>query len=462
MLSKADNDLLTQTDAGTPMGDLFRRFWIPALLCEEVPEPDCPPARVKLLGEELVAFRDSQGRVGLIEARCPHRGAHLFFGRNEDCGLRCSYHGWKFAFDGECLEVPTLPRNEGYERFRRRMKLKSYPVQEWGGFVWAYMGPEGGSAKLPDMEFALVPDSHRFVSKKYQDCNWAQAAEGGLDTAHFSFLHIPIASKPDDLATASSRVTKGFAERSLGKRQVQWMIDDCRPQFNIKRHEAGLVLGASRHADAGELYWRVSQFLLPCHGYTPSAPAGETYHGQTWVPIDDRSCWVYCYSWNPVRPLTEGERESYNSGGAIYPRMDERWMPLANRANDYLIDRERQRHENFTGIEGISEQDACIQDSQGPIADRTRENLGPTDAGVVQFRRLMLETARKLQEGIEPAAASQPAVYRVRAGGIVTPGDLPFEEVMHHRFGDAIGRISEQELPPAPAPSEAERAVSDA
>lgn len=450
MLSKADNDLLTQTDAGTPMGELFRRFWIPALLCEEVPEPDSPPVRVRILGEDLVAFRDSEGRVGLIEGRCPHRGAHLFYGRNENCGLRCSYHGWKFAYDGECLDVPTVSRNAGYDRFRQRMRLKSYPVREWGGFVWAYMGPAGSSAELPEMEFALVPDSHRFVAKKFQECNWAQAAEGGLDTAHFSFLHIPIARSPDDMGTASSRVTKGFAEKSLGRRQVQWMIDDARPQFNIRRHPAGMVLGASRRADDGELYWRVSQFLMPCHGYTPSAPAGETYHGQTWVPVDDRSCWVYCYSWNPVRPLTEQERESYRSGGAIYPRMNANWMPLANRSNDYLLDRERQRTENFTGIEGISEQDACIQDSQGRIADRTRENLGPTDAGVVQFRRLMLEAAKGLQAGEPPAAAVEPEAYRVRAGGIVAPEDLPFEEVMQRRFGDEIGRIPEEEIAPRP------------
>jgi len=202
MLNAADNELLTRTGADTPMGALFRRFWIPVLLSQELPEPDCPPARVTIMGEELVAFRDTEGRVGLVDPRCPHRGANLFFGRNEECGLRCLYHGWKFDVTGRCVDLPTLPPDR---TFRERVRITAYPVREWGDFVWAYLGPAGALPEVPALEFALVPPAHRFVSKKLQQCNWAQAAEGGLDTAHFSFLHMPVTSS----ASESDEVRRG-------------------------------------------------------------------------------------------------------------------------------------------------------------------------------------------------------------------------------------------------------------
>ncbi len=443
MLSASDNEMLIRTNAGTPMGDYFRQYWVPVLLSREVPEPDSPPVRVRIMGEDLLAFRDSEGKVGLIEPRCPHRGANLFFGRNEKCGIRCSYHGWKFNTDGECMDAPTINLDDNYEKIRSRIRILAYPVREWGDFLWAYMGPKTDELpKLPMMEFALLPESHRFVSKKYQDCNWAQAAEGGLDTAHFSFLHIPIAASEEDFKAKTSRVTKGYSANSMGSDHIRWMVNDSRPRFTIAKHDVGLVLGASRHADNGHLYWRIAQFLLPNHGYTPSAAKGETYHGQTWVPIDDEKCWVYVYSWNPERPLLPEEVESYKRGAAVYAEVDEHYVPVRNRGNDYMIDRAVQKTENFTGIKGISEQDACIQDSQGRIADRTREILGPTDAGVVQFRRLMLEGARDLQKGKRPVPAVNAEGYRVRAGGVVAPGTKNFREVMMDRFGDPYGRFN--------------------
>jgi phenylpropionate dioxygenase-like ring-hydroxylating dioxygenase large terminal subunit len=443
MLSAKDNAILTQTDAGTPMGELFRRFWIPVLLSEQLPEPDCPQVRVKLMGEELLAFRDTEGRVGLIEPRCPHRGANLFFGRNEKCGIRCAYHGWKFNVDGECVDIPIVDPDRS-ERMREKARIKSYPTREWGDLIWAYMGPPERMPELPAMEFALMPPAHRHISKKFQQCNWAQAAEGGLDTAHFSFLHQPVAESEEELREKAARATKGYAKGTMNHDHVRWMRDDSRPQYSIVKHEAGMVLGTSRRADPGQRYWRIAQFLMPCHGYTPSATPGQTYHAQTWVPIDDENCWVYVYSWNPDRPLTEEEREGYQKGGAVYAELGPGWMPVRNRSNDYLIDRRLQKTENFTGIIGVSEQDACIQDSQGRIADRTREILGPTDLGVVQFRRLMLEAANGLREGAEPSWAAHPEAYLVRAGGIVAADHLSFEEVMLNRFGDTLGQVRYQ------------------
>lgn len=440
MLSREDNEMLTRTDADTPMGRLFRSYWLPVVLAEEVSTPDCAPVRIKVLGEELLAFRDSTGQVGVIEPRCPHRGANLFFGRNEEGGIRCAFHGWKFGVDGECLDMPTLDA-AAVPRMCQKARIKAYPAREWGGYVWAYMGSETVPPPLPDMEFALVPASHRHVSKKFQECNWAQAAEGGVDTAHFSFLHQPVDRSGEQLHEKAARATRGYSQQTMSSEHVQWMRDDTRPRYEVRKHDSGLVLGASRRAAPGQSYWRIAQYLMPCHGYTPSATPGQTYHGQTWVPIDDESCWVYVYSWNPERPLTEEEIRGYRSGGAVYPEMDNRWMPLRNRSNDYLIDRQMQKSENFTGIVGVSEQDAAIQDSQGRIADRTRELLGPTDIGVVQFRRLMLESAKALAAGEQPPGLASPASYRVRAGGIVADAPLAFDEVMQRRFGDPLGRF---------------------
>jgi phenylpropionate dioxygenase-like ring-hydroxylating dioxygenase large terminal subunit len=449
MLSREDNDTLTRTGPGTAMGRVFRSYWIPVLLSSQLPDRDGPQVRVKILGEELLAFRDSSGAVGLVSPRCPHRGADLYYGRNEAGGLRCAYHGWKFDARGECLDMPTIPP-ETAVRMREKARITAYPAREWGDFVWAYMG-EGEPPALPQMEFAMVPASHRHVSKKFQECNWAQAAEGGVDTAHFSFLHQPVTSSDDELADKAARATRGYSKTTMSQDHVRWMRDDTRPRYEVRKHGSGLVLGASRRAHEGQHYWRIAQYLMPSHAYTPSAAPGETYHAQTWIPIDDENCWVFVFSWNPVRPLTQQERDGYRTGGAVYPEMDANWMPVRNRGNEYLLDRRLQKTENFTGIVGVSEQDAAIQDSQGRIADRTRELLGPTDLGVVQFRRLMLDAARSIAKGEPPPGRDDPAAYRVRGGGIVAPADAPFDDVMRLRFGDALGRI-----PDAPAPQRQE------
>ena len=440
MLSFEDNEMLTRTDAGTPMGELFRSYWIPVLLSSQLSEPDGPQVRVRVLGEELIAFRDSDGSLGLIEPRCSHRGANLFFGRNEEGGIRCAFHGWKFNVNGDCTDLPTLPP-ELVPKMCEKARIKAYPARDWGGYVWAYMGKLRPVPELPHMEVALVPASHRYVSKKFQECNWAQAAEGGVDTAHFSFLHQPVTAAEDQLSEKAARATRGYSQKTMSPDHVRWMRDDARPQYEIKKHDAGLLMGASRKADDGQHYWRIAQYLMPSHGYTPSATEGQTYHGQTWIPIDDESCWVYVYSWNPSRPLTEEELDGYSSGGAVYPEMDCNWMPIRNRSNDYLIDRGMQKQENFSGIVGVSEQDAAIQDSQGRINDRTRELLGPTDIGVVKFRRLMLDAAKGLAKGVLPPGVVDPASYLVRAGGIVTPASVPFSDVMDIRFGDSLGRV---------------------
>lgn len=415
MLSRENNELITRVGPGTPMGDAMRRYWIPALMDFELPEPDCDPVRVRLLGEDLVAFRDSKGRVGLLPDACPHRRVSLYFGRNEEEGLRCVYHGWKFDVDGNCVDMPSEPPES---QFRDKVGITAYPTREWGGYIWAYMGPpELPLPELPEFEWAHVPESHRYVSKKLQQCNWAQSVEGAIDTAHFSFLHMLVGELPPDAPKA-----------------LHYMKADGSPKFTIKPTDAGFVIGGARFAEEDSFYWRITQFLVPNHSLAPGAERGQNINGQTWVPIDDHSCWIYTYTWNPDRPITEEELATIKGGKAsIHSVVDEQYHPVRNRSNDYLIDREAQRTASFTGVQGISEQDACIQDSQGPIYDRTQEHLGTTDVAIIEFRRLMLRMARNLLEGQEPAEARDGRAYWVRSGAEVAPRTTPFEEVAADR-----------------------------
>ncbi|MBN9083329.1 MAG: ring-hydroxylating oxygenase subunit alpha [Rhizobiales bacterium 62-17] len=450
MLSAQDNRLLTETGEGTPMGHLFRFFWQPALLSEELPEPDCPPRRVNILNTYMIAIRDSSGRAQLITPVCPHRGADLFFGRVEEGGIRCVYHGWKFDADGRCLDVPTLPDNGQRQKMCEKITLDTYPTREAGGMIWVYLGPKEQMPEFPELEFTQLPLNHVFVTKKYQESNWAQACEGGLDTAHFSFLHLPI-----DKNRQQAKGAEFVGQSSADERRLQWIRNDGAVRFSIISHEAGLVLGGARHADPGDTYWRVSQFLMPNHGLAPNALPGETMHGQCWVPIDDTSHWIFTYSWNPDRPLGVDEVKRFRTGASIHSEVDENYMPFRNKANDFLIDRVDQKHKSFTGIKGVSEQDAAIQISQGLIADRTKEHLNSSDIGVVQFRRYILDAARVLDnEGLLPAAHSHPELYRLRCGSHVCSDKIPFEDVMVERFGNKLGLATE--LPPQPTQQVAE------
>ncbi|MBM3342542.1 MAG: Rieske 2Fe-2S domain-containing protein [Betaproteobacteria bacterium] len=431
MLSASDNDLLTRTGPGTPMGEYFRCFWQPVALSEELREPDGAPLRVKILGEELVAFRDSTGRVGLLEPRCAHRGAHLFFGRNEQCGLRCVYHGWKYDVDGKCVDMPNVPADAGYHG---QVSIKAYPTREFADMVWAFLGPrERMPAAPPQLECGVVPAAHRYVTKRLIECNWAQSIEGALDTAHFSFLHMP----------APNRAANTNPDAAADENRLRWLRNDPLPQFSVREHEAGFVIGGARKADNDALYWRITQFMLPSHSITPSAMPGETYYGYTWVPIDDISCWIYVYAWHPDQPLPAAERAKYVKGGyGQFAELGPGYVPVRNRGNDYLIDREDQKLNSFTGVRGIAEQDQLAWESQGALMDRSNERLSPTDVGIVRFRRALMDGARALQAGLPPAAAGKPWAYTVRSGGAVEPAGLNFETVMQKRFGSLTGRVA--------------------
>jgi phthalate 4,5-dioxygenase len=436
MLRAEDNEFLTESGSGTPMGELLRRFWLPVLLSAELPDADGTPKKIIVMGEELLAFRDSRGVVGVIDQYCPHRGANLWLGRNEECGIRCVYHGWKFDTDGRCVNMPT-----SYPDLNAKdlIRIKSYPVREWGEMIWAYMGPADAVPELPDLEMALVPASHRYVSKKWQDCNWVQALEGSIDTAHFTFAHLSFDKEANEILDIKKHFVNPIARMNVD--HMRWIAHDPRPVIKINPHDAGLTIAGGRLTDSDNIYWRIAQFLMPVHAYAPSAMPGENIFGQSFIPVTDTSCWIYTYAWNPERPLTQGERDAYDRGNGVISEVDENYVPLRNKANDYLIDRKLQKTKSYTGIKGVSEQDAAVQDSQGPIADRTREHLGPTDLGIMHFRKLVMESARALQQGEQPAQLAHPDRYAVRSGACVTHKSKDLPAVMVERFGDEAGFV---------------------
>ena len=410
MLRKEQNDLLTQTAPGTAMGDFFRCYWIPALLAEELPEDDCPPVRVKLLSERMIAFRDSEGRYGLIDEFCAHRGVSLWFGRNEHGGIRCPYHGWKYDYTGQCLEVPSEPVESG---FCQKIKLTGYPLVKVGDVLWTYMGPAEHKPPLPEWEFARVPAEQSFTSKRLQECNWLQAMEGGIDSSHVSWLH-------------SGNLNSDPLFK--GARGNQYNMSDKRPVFEVVDSDGGLYIGARRNAEEGHYYWRITPWVMP--SFTMVPPRGDhPIHGHFWIPIDDENCWTWSFDYHPVRALTDKERQAMKDGKGIHVAyVPGTYRPRANKDNDYLVDREAQKKgTSYSGVEGIAMQDASLQESMGPIVDRTKENLVSTDNGIIMARHRLLKATKALRErGIRPPGID-PVHQRVRSAAIVLPVDQPYK-----------------------------------
>ena len=430
MLSATDNAYLNTSEPNTTMGNYLRCHWHPVALSEEVAKPDCAPIRLKVMGEDLLLFRDSKGNTGLIEPFCAHRGADLFFGRNEECGIRCIYHGWKYDIHGNCIDMPNVPKDAAYHG---KIKIKAYPTQEFADMVWAYMGPPDIQPfEVPQLEAGLVPPSHRYVTKRLVECNWTHSMEGALDTAHFSFLHMPApAFRKDD----SSNIA---ADES----RIRWLRNDPAPRFKIIDHEVGFLIGGARNADPGDHYWRLTQYMLPTHSITPSAMPNETYYGYSWVPIDDYSCWMYVYAWHPDQAISDEERKKYIKGGyGQFAELGPGYVPLRNRSNSYLMSREEQKNISFTGIRGIAEQDQMAQESQGYMIDRTKENLSPTDVGIIRFRKLLLQEAKAFAAGKNPDSPNKAKDYCVRGGGAHTKSSLALEQVMEERFGSITGKV---------------------
>ena len=408
-MNARDNELLTRTGAGTPMGDLLRRYWMPALCSSELPEPDCPPVRVTLLGERLIAVRFSDGSVSLFQEHCPHRRASLYFGRNEQAGIRCVYHGWKFDGTGQCVETPGEPN----PNFKSKIKLPSYPCREQNGVVWTYMGPPKLQPALPQIEWSLVPESHQFVSKRIQESNWFQALEGGWDYIHIGMLH----RGPITLTTMT-----GMPELASSSPVVQEAVE----------MDYGLLFGRGQaHAD-DRVYWLCSQLLMPFHKLLPHTK-GSAYAAHAWVPIDDEHCMLWSVDYRTDKPLGADEiaelQRWHGIHAEVLPGTD---RAVYNKGNDYGIDRALQKSgESFTGIKGLGLQDAAIQESQGMIFDRTQEHLCTSDLQIIALRRYFLKLMRDVKAGQEPPGLD-PTSYSQRPQNIVSAKNVPFADAARH------------------------------
>jgi phthalate 4,5-dioxygenase len=415
MLSPQDNALLTRVGPHTPVGRLLRQYWQPALLASGLPEPDGSPLRLRLLGEDLIAFRTSYGTIGVLGNHCPHRGASLFFGRNEESGLRCVYHGWKFDVDGRCVDMPNEPAESD---FKDKVQHTAYPTVEAGGVVWVYMGDQRPTPPLPGLEWIELPSEQRFTARRMQYCNWIQAVEGEIDQSHVSFLHRQLTS-----VTGRPNVDR-----------IRTM--DTHPRFSAVDTDYGVLIGAARDAGDGTDYWRLTQFLLPFWSMT--GPYGDNPSRQTraWVPMDDERVMVLSITFHPLRPLDAHEVARMRAGsGAGYvgeanflpptSAPGGAWRPKASAANDYFVDRARQKTELYSGIPEFWAQDAAMQEGMGPIYDRSREHLGTSDLGIIRVRQRLLREATNLKErGTAPAGAQRPEVYQVRGAAALLPRDV--------------------------------------
>ena len=434
-MNATTSDRMTRTGPGTAMGNLMRRYWVPILGTAEIAEPDGPQVRVQILGEKLLAFRDTDGYAGLIDEFCAHRGVSLFFGRNEESGIRCAYHGLKYDRTGACVDVPSARDNP---QVAERMRITAYPCIERGGLVWAYMGPPDKQPAPPALEWCTLPSDHVYVSKRLQESNYLQAIEGGIDTAHVSYVH---------------KYSVDNDPMHKGSRAVDFIKADGNVIFDIEKNPFGLTLygrrnGERTHGEVSSYYWRITQYVFPWFTLIP--PFGDhSLGGHVWVPIDDENCWAWSINYRPDQPLSNQERADMDAGHGIHVLYENRteirsasrsqpgdsptqralapgvhpisWRPRANKDNDYLMDRAAQKEKRaYSGVHGISEQDASLQESMGPIQDRTRERLLPTDKGIIMARRMLEEAALGLPQGIEPPALDA-TTQQVRAAGVLLP-----------------------------------------
>lgn len=398
MLSAEENDLLCRIEGKAPMGQLMRRHWLPACLVEEVADADGTPLKVRLLGEDLVAFRDSDGRVGIMGEHCPHRGASLAFGRNEECGLRCLYHGWKMDVEGTVLEMASEPPQSGLVA---KVKHKAYPVEEAGGFVWVYMGPAAQKPAFEPPVFQPTPDTKIAISKIIIDCNWAQILEGAIDSAHSSSLH------------ASDMVPAKIGGAQANDKNWLRPSTDKAPRLVLQKTSFGFRYAAIRRPISNAAthdYVRTTLFIAPV---TVQIPPNNLYNvAILHVPIDDTHTAFHFIAWGPgAVPETEVWRKFLHAQVGI--DLDERFRKTRTIENNYKQDRQAMKLGNHTGVPGIPNQDIIMWETMGPIADRSNDRLGASDLAIVEFRRQMLDAVQQFQAGGPVIGRTEPHIPHV-------------------------------------------------
>lgn len=435
MITAEENETLTRVGRGTPMGDLFRQFWLPACLSSEL-VADGDPMRLMLLGEKLIAFRDTQGRAGVMDHLCPHRCASLFFGRNEEGGIRCAYHGWKFDVNGKCLDQPNLPDKNKYPA---GTKSQAYRVIERGGLVFVYMGErQENPPPLPNLEPTMVDTKDKGIALTQRDCNWLQALEGDIDTSHLGFLHVGGID----------------GERLDMSDPARYTVINKAPSINVSEMPFGTMYSAQRAAGEGEEHHRFACFIFPFWVTYPSDMLESNVSANAWVPIDDEHTMIF--NIDVFRGTGKDTALYYQDGTAVpglarpveyLPRTNDwmgRWRAVPNRGNDYNIDRAMQRSgESYTGIAGIPMQDQAIQESMGPIVDRTREHLASSDRMVMLTRRVLLKAAMEYKKtGKLPAMIDDPTLCRdARGGDIVVPVGTDWLDAYEDRMNAAVGPL---------------------
>jgi phenylpropionate dioxygenase-like ring-hydroxylating dioxygenase large terminal subunit len=403
MLSREDNELLCRVGSGTPMGHLLRQYWVPTALSSELPEPEGSPLRVRLLGESLIAYRTVSGAVGLMQSNCPHRGASLFYGRNEGEGLRCVYHGWKFGLDGRCTDMPSEPAETD---FKRKVRATAYPCVERGGLIWAYLGPRETPPPMPELEATMV---EKFSVQAYQrECNWIQALEGDIDTGHTVFLHLGGVDAEDVPAGT-------WAKYALSNPAAHYEVADT---------GFGVMYGAARQAETDSVYWRIANFLFPFYTMVPTGVLGLEIRMRAWVPMDDEHTMFFTVTSGAGPAPRQAGRQAIAPPDVLANTTDwyGRFRLAADARNDYLIDRKLQKTVSYTGISSIHAQDQAVTESMGGIYDRTQEHLGTSDKMVIRTRKRLLDAAKALRDkGEIPPGVEDPKVYAVRSGGVVLP-----------------------------------------
>jgi len=399
-MTPEENDILCRVEGEAPMGRLMRRHWLPVCMSEEVAEPDGTPARSRLLGEDLVVFRDSQGRLGVLGEHCPHRQASLAFGRNEECGLRCLYHGWKFDVEGKVVDMSCEP--DSGARMRPNIRHKAYPAREGGGFVWAYMGPRDTMPKWEPPAWAPTPTTKISIVKMHTACNWAQPLEGAIDSAHSSSLHS--SNMPAMQVDGAKAAGQSWPRPSTDKApRMQFELTDYGFRYAAIRKP---ILDAETHD-----YIRITVFIAP---FTVLIPPNDQYKlAQMLVPIDDHNTMFYWMAWHETKGI---EQESWRKFCFARPGidLDADYRKIRTLDNRFLQDRQAMKLGDFTGIKGIPAQDMAMWESMGPITDRGGELLGSSDLAIVHFRRCMVEAARRFLADGTVIGATEPHVPHVK------------------------------------------------
>jgi phthalate 4,5-dioxygenase len=384
MLSTEENQLLTQTGAGTACGEFIRRYWQPVALSDELDND--APVRLKVMGEELVLFRDQEGRLGLLGLHCAHRGADLSLGRIEDGGIRCLYHGWVYDVNGSCLEQPAEPQGSD---FKTKIRHKAYPCQEKGGFVFAYMGP-GSPPLLPNYEPLCVPPDHRFAYKVLHECNWLQAHEGEIDPAHLSYLH-----RRTNQPKWRQRAIKG----TKGVQAMDFYRSDVSPLIDAEETEFGVRIFSVRNAGDQGSYLRVTNSVFPNVSTIIGPMAGDGYDINWHVPIDDFSHWKFVLIFRRSGPLEARDWKNINQ---MRTELTSDYRLIRDSRNNYLQDRESMKTGNFSGMGTVNiVQDAAMVQSPGAIQDRAEEHLGTTDKAIIANRRALTKAIQAVRAGEE-------------------------------------------------------------